>query len=70
MTLDALIMLAGALVALVPYMGFPRSWDDVILVVLGIFIVILGVVVRRRKRRPSSTQQAFVESAPSGHEGA
>lgn len=70
MTLDALIMLAGTLVALVPYMGLPRSWDDVILVVLGIFIVILGVVVRRRKRRPASAQRAFVESVPSGHEGA
>lgn len=70
MTLDALIIFSGTLVALVPYMGLPRAWDDVILVVLGVLIVSLGIIVRRRKYRPPTTPEAFVESAPvSTHEG-
>ena len=69
MTLDALIIFSGALVALLPYMGLPRVWDDRILVVLGIAIVCLGIVVRRRKHRPKRAPEAFVESAPRQHEG-
>lgn len=70
MTLDALIILSGTLVALVPYMGLPRAWDDVILVALGVLIVTLGIIVRRRKHRPSSLPEAFVESAPvATHDG-
>lgn len=64
MTLDALIIFSGTLVALVPYMGLPRVWDDRLLVVLGILIIVLGIVVRRRKHRPAATPEAFVESAP------
>jgi hypothetical protein len=48
MTLDALIMFAGAFVALLPFLGFPTSWDTVILFILGVFIVALGIVTRRR----------------------
>jgi len=48
MTLDALIMLAGALVAVVPFLGFPPSWDTWIFFVLGVFILGLGIIVRRR----------------------
>jgi hypothetical protein len=48
MTLDALIMLSGAFVALLPFLGFPTSWDTVLLFVIGLFIVALGIVARRR----------------------
>lgn len=48
MTLDALIMLAGAFVAVLPFLGFPNSWDTVFFFLAGIFIVALGIVVRRR----------------------
>ena len=68
-TLDALIILSGSLVALVPYMGLPRAWDDRLLVILGVFILSLGIVVRRRKYRPAQKTEAFVESAPTHHEG-
>lgn len=49
MTLDALIMLAGAFVAILPSLGFPNSWDNVLLFLAGIFIIALGIVVRRRR---------------------
>ena len=47
MTTDTLIMFAGAAVALLPYLGFPNSWDSVFFLILGIFVIALGIVVRR-----------------------
>lgn len=66
MTLDALIMLAGALVAVLPFLGFPNNWDTVLLFLLGVAIVGLGIVVRRRLGSPSkrSGGETFVENAP------
>ena len=48
MTLDSLIMFTGAFVAALPFLGFPYSWDNVLLFIAGVFIVALGIVVRRR----------------------
>ncbi|MBI5456442.1 hypothetical protein HY969_01750 [Candidatus Kaiserbacteria bacterium] len=48
MTLDALIMLLGTFVALLPFLGFPNTWDAAILLVAGIIIVGLGIAVRRK----------------------
>ncbi len=65
MTLDSLIMLSGALVAILPFPGFPNSWDSVIFLVLGAFVVSLGIVVRRRTPRRTEGREAhFVEHVP------
>ncbi len=71
MSLDALIMFSGALVALLPFLGFPNSWDAVLFLVLGLFITFLGVVVRRRRKktpRPEKVERTelatVVPSAP------
>lgn len=48
MTLDALIMLAGAFVAVLPFLGLPNSWDTVLLFLAGVAVTGLGIVVRRR----------------------
>ncbi len=65
MTLDSLIMFAGAFVAILPFLGFPNTWDSVILVVLGAFVIALGIVVRRRTPRQSSGRDSFfVENTP------
>lgn len=48
MTLDTLIMLSGAFVAILPFLGFPNSWDSVLLLIAGIVIIGLGIVVRRK----------------------
>lgn len=48
MTLDALIMLAGAFVIIEPQLGFPTVWDTYILFAAGVIIVGLGIAVRRR----------------------
>lgn len=78
MTIDALIMFIGAFVAVLPFLGFPVSWDSVFLVISGVMMVFLGVIVRRRGlvRRIRSPRKSpvFVESTPerpmSGHEAA
>ncbi len=66
MTLDSLIILSGALVAILPFLGFPNTWDSVIFVVLGALVVALGIVVRRRAPRASvhDRDSIFVENAP------
>jgi hypothetical protein len=67
MTLDALIMLAGAFVAALPFLGFPRSWDTVLFVIAGFIVIALGIVVRRRGlgERPRAKQgDTYVESEP------
>ncbi len=66
MTLDSLIILSGALVAILPFLGFPNTWDAVIFVVLGALVVALGIVVRRRApRRPVHDRDSiFVENSP------
>lgn len=51
MTLDALIMLAGAFVATLPFLGIPNSWDAGLFLAAGIFVIALGIVVRRRDTR-------------------
>lgn len=48
MTLDTLIMLSGGFVAVLPFLGFPNSWDNVFFFLAGVFVIGLGVIVRRR----------------------
>ncbi|KKW47232.1 MAG: hypothetical protein UY98_C0017G0004 [Candidatus Kaiserbacteria bacterium GW2011_GWA2_58_9] len=67
MTLDALIMFAGAFVAVLPFLGFPNSWDTVLLFLAGVLIVALGIVVRQRSRGAPPVERkngTFAESAP------
>ena len=51
MTLDALIMLADAFVLIEPQLGFPTTWDTILLFIAGAFILGLGIAVRRRGLR-------------------
>lgn len=48
MTLDTLIMFTGALVAVLPFLGLPSSWDTVLFFLAGVFVIALGIIVRRR----------------------
>lgn len=65
MTLDTLIMLAGTLIALLPFLGFPNSWDRVLFLLLGILVIALGIVVRRRSGGEAPKKRAlFAENGP------
>ena len=57
MSLDSLIMLSGAFVALLPFLGFPNSWDTVLFFLAGIFIISLGITVRRRENHSDPPEQ-------------
>ena len=63
MSLDTLIMLAGTLVVLLPFLGFPASWDTALFFLLGIAIIGLGIAVRRRgtARDGAEKKEMFVE---------
>ena len=72
MTLDTLIMLAGAFVAVLPFLGFPSSWDTVLFFLAGVFVVCLGIVLRRRNTENNSRQgngDTFVENLQSRQQG-
>jgi len=68
MTIDTLIMLGGAVVAVLPFLGFPHTWDNVIYFIAGVCIIALGIAVRRRgerlRVREKKTPRGFVEAAP------
>lgn len=55
MTIDTLIMFSGAFVLALPLLGFPASWDAVLLVLAGIATIALGIAVRRRGLKPRGT---------------
>lgn len=69
MTLDALIMLTGAFVAVLPFLGFPNSWDSVLLLLAGILTIILGIIVRRRSGAPNQRGMDSYSETPRGSEG-
>lgn len=68
MTLDTLIIFSGTFVALLPFLGFPNSWDTTLLFLAGIFIVGLGITVRRWRGAEETMRRkstgAFRESLP------
>ena len=57
MTLDTLIMLAGAFVAALPFLGFPSNWDTAMMFLAGIFIIGFGIALRRRGHRNASSDR-------------
>ena len=67
MTIDALIMLSGAFVAALPFLGFPNRWDTFFFVCAGVLTIALGIVVRRRlgrSEKKTDTSAQFAGSAP------
>ena len=67
MSLDALIMLTGALIAILPFLGFPVSMQIWMFFILGVTVIALGIAVRRRgqkQRKLAKRRGEFVESVP------
>jgi hypothetical protein len=67
MSLDALIILFGAVVAGMPFLGFTVDMQKWIIFVLGLIVIALGVAVRRRgQAKPPARRRRgeFVESSP------
>lgn len=45
-----LILLAGLWLVLLPFLGFPPSWDNVFIVITGTFVIIIGLHGFGRRR--------------------
>lgn len=66
------MIFSGAFVALLPFLGFPNSWDTVLLFLAGILVVALGIVARRRRGAEETMQRrasTFAESMPPERQG-
>ena len=57
MTLDALVIFAGGVVATLPFLGFPSTWDHAVYFFAGIFVIVLGIAVRRRLSQKIHTEK-------------
>ena len=65
MTLDALVMLSGALVAFLSVAGFPPSIYKPLFFIIGVFVIALGIVVRRRRGEWETAQRRLEALTPS-----
>lgn len=54
-------MIFGIIVAILPLAGFPSTWDNIISVVIGIFIIIVAYVITPPKTIESADKMPFVE---------
>lgn len=61
MSLDALVIFAGAVVAILPFLGFPISWDHALFFILGVCVVALGIAVRRKLHQRKGAREEFIE---------
>ena len=50
MSRNGIIGTVGILIALIPSLGFPQSFESTILVIAGISILVLSIVSHREKR--------------------
>jgi hypothetical protein len=46
MSKDLIVIILGILVAIMPFLGFPRSWETIIFLISGLIIAILGLILR------------------------
>lgn len=44
---ESLVLLAGLLILVLPFLGFPSDWKRIAYVVLGALLVLLGYQLRR-----------------------
>jgi len=62
MTLDTVIMLFGAIVAVLPFLQFPQDWTDFLAFIAGIIIIGLGIAVRRRSSHMETGQEQLFDT--------
>lgn len=55
------LMIFGVIVAALPFLGFPSSWDTVIYIVVGILIIFLSYRILPDGKPQSPDAMPFVE---------
>jgi len=70
MSKDAIVIVLGLVVAAMPFLGFPSTWETVLLVALGVSIAVLVFLFRRemfeREHRPKQTRAALEAHVENG----
>ena len=67
MSKEVSVILLGAAVIVIPYLGIPSLWRTLLLVLVGLTIILIGFLLRSQgMRRPGKTSpyQPFVENVP------
>jgi hypothetical protein len=66
MSLDAVIMLCGALVAFLSVAGFPPSFYKPMFFILGVIVIGLGIIVRRQRgeRETAQRKRMHIQDVP------
>lgn len=64
--LRRILIILGAFVAILPYLGLPRSWDNVLLTLAGLLIVILVLLRRRPRSSDASPEENDARVLPRG----
>ena len=68
MNIKRLLISIGVLIVVLPFLGFPNSWDTFLFVLLGLFIIGLSFSIKETKHKNSlpehNTASSFVEHNP------
>jgi uncharacterized membrane protein len=70
MTKGSIVFLLGILLILIPYLGIPLWWKQIISVALGVLLVSIGYALRRKDYLATIaddhhlTSDTFVETTP------
>jgi hypothetical protein len=67
LTQEKIIVIAGVLLMLIPFTGFPRDWKSIITAAIGLIIVYVGALLWRKnkilEKRPETRTGTFTETA-------
>lgn len=68
---DVFLLIVGLLVFVVPFLGIPEAWKDIMLFVLGGFVVIGAFVCRLSSRMENINEEDVIyeESMPVNNNG-
>jgi hypothetical protein len=70
MSKEMSVILLGAWLIIVPYLGIPSPWKTFLVLVTGIVLMVVGFLLRGESlgKRSQSKQYPFVESNASSHD--
>jgi predicted ABC-type exoprotein transport system permease subunit len=53
--IDKSVIGLASIIAVIPHLGFPNSWEEIIISVLAVFIILL-VILKFRKNEKTNSQ--------------
>lgn len=71
MSRESLVFIIGLCVLVTPFLGIPRDWKDLVFIVIGVLLMIVGYMLRRsaflreiENEQGERRSDAFVEHSP------